>query len=89
MSRLKAIYEEQLTAVTIRIAEIVTAYPDIIKVKSYSRNYNATNTSYQDFGPVSQEYRQLLEKQAMLANKLDEIEGTTGGTTLAQFEERY
>ena len=85
MSRYKKTkLEERQTKIEARIADIESAYPDI-KVKSYSRNYNAVNTAYQDFGAVATEYRKLLNDLEEVCIKLDAFDDEETGTYLAAF----
>jgi len=76
----------KLTKIEARIAEIEAAYPSIVKYKSYSHNFGEIQTSYQEFGPVAQEYRQLLTEQEALEDKIDDLAGDENGRShVAEF----
>ena len=85
MSRLKIALEDNLSKIVARIGEIEKEYPDIIRVKSYSRDYSANKTDYQDFGEVSGEYSNLLKNRLQVCAELDVLEGNSGGTSYAAF----
>ncbi len=89
MSRLKTTLTERLAKVKARIVEIEAVYPKIAKIKSYGRNYNATQTGYQDFGAVAKEYRDLLDDEERLSARLDDLEGNGDGSFLAEFRSQY
>ena len=86
MGRLYTTLTNRLAKVEARIAEIEAEYANIIKIKSYGRNYNATQTAYQEFGAVAKEYRELLDDQERLSIRLDEIDDSSGGSFLAAFK---
>ena len=79
--------QSRLTKVQARISNIESAYPTIVKYKGYSHNFGETRTDYQQFGPVADEYQRLLMQEEALEDRIEELQGTGGSTTVAAFRE--
>jgi len=89
MSELNASLSRQLEQVRLRIGEIETALPQIIKLKAFQIDFQAARTEFQEFGAVAAEYRQLLATELRLAESVDRISGKSaagGGSYVASFE---
>ena len=84
MSRLTRL-ASQLARIQARIAVIETAYPAIVQVKSYSKGFGEVSATYQDFGPVAREYRELLAAEESLSQDIDALDGTETGSSVATF----
>ena len=86
MSRLTRL-ATRLASVQARIANIEAAYPTLAKHKSYSKGFGELSSTYQDFGPLANEYRLLLEQEEALSEQIDILNGTETGSSVASFTE--
>jgi len=84
MSRLTRL-AARLAQVQARIAEIEDAYPTLAKMKSYSKGFGELAATYQDFGPLAAEYRQLLDQEDALSEQIELINGTETSSSVATF----
>ena len=74
-----------LARVQARIADIELAYPTLAKMKSYSKGFGELSATYQDFGAIAKEYRDLLEQEESLSEQIDVLNGTETGSSVASF----
>lgn len=78
--------QAKLAKVDARISSIESAYPTLAKYKSYSKGFGELSTTYQDFGAVGKEYRELLAIQEALHDQIDELsDGENSGSYVAAF----
>jgi hypothetical protein len=80
--------QTKLTKVQARITEIEAAYPTISKFLGYSSGQGQLSTQYQQFGPVAQEYRQLLTLQESIEDQIAAFgDDDDSGSAVAAFRE--
>jgi hypothetical protein len=84
MSRLTRL-SARLVQVQARIAEIEASYPTLTKYKGYSKGFGELSATYQDFGAVGREYRELLAQEDAIEDQIDNLTGTETGSAVATF----
>jgi prefoldin subunit 5 len=78
--------QAKLAKVDARLSSIESAYPALAKYKSYSKGFGEVSTTYQDFGAVGKEYRELLALQEALQDQIEELsDGENSGSSVAYF----
>lgn len=80
MSRLTRL-QTRLAKVQSRISEIEDAYPTLAKHKSFSRGFGEVSSTYQDFGPLADEYHRLLQLEEALEEEIAEWQESESGST--------
>lgn len=76
-----------LAKVQARIANIEASYPTLAQYKSYSKGFGELSTTYQDFGPIANEYRSLLAQEEALQEQIDALNGTESASYVAAFSQ--
>jgi len=78
--------QARLEKINARIADIETAYPDLVKIKSYSIGLGEIQAAYQEFGSVARKYRALLEEAERLEEAIADLaEVENSATSVAEF----